>query len=358
VLGLERRGIVVSDDGGATFRASNDGFYHQQIVSFAAHPEDSRRMLVVLTNSAVPVLATADAGTTWTPLGPGLRVEQLRRVYGTPDGWWAALERGGLLHYDEKKRAWARTGKVKMQVTPKPAAKAAKSRRVKPAPAEQLREMFEVVHDMTFASGQLFIATPRGLLVSRDHGVTWSDFSGALSGPAAARSLLAGADGSEFWAVSLHEFARSADSGKTWERHPLPIDGLKDARLHRPDETTFVISSNRGLFVSRDGGKQWTHAGLPEVLVADFAAVDGTFLASSQRGGLFASSDGGKRWTRIEGSGTQAQFLFLKEMPKTGAIVAASATEGLNTIEVRASAQVASRAGLAAKQAGPARDQR
>ena len=359
VLGLERRGMVVSDDGGTTFRASNDGFYHQQIVSFATHPENPARMLVVLTNSAVPVLATTDAGQTWAPLGPGLRVEQLRRVYGSPDGWRAALERGGLLRYDEKKGAWVRAGKVKMQIAAKPAPKAAaKSRRGKPTPTEQLRDMFEVVHDMAFAPGQWFIATPRGLLASRDHGATWSDFSAALSGPAAARSLLVSSDGTEFWTVSPHEFAHSADSGKTWDRHALPVEGSKDVRLHRPDATTFVISSNRGLFISNDGGQRWNQAGLSEVLIADFAAADGTFLASSQRGGLFASSDGGKRWTRVEGPGTQAQFPFLKEMRETGAIVAASATEGLSTFEVRPRAQVASRAGSTPRQTGRVQDQR
>lgn len=358
VLGLERRGMVVSDDGGATFRASNDGFYHQQIVSFATHPEDPARMLVVLTNSAVPVLATSDAGRTWAPLGPGLRVEQLRRVYGSPDGWWAALDRGGLLRYDEKKSAWARAGKVRMQIAVRPAAKtAARSRGAKSAPAEQLRDVFEVVHDMAFTVDRWFIATPRGLLVSRDRGATWSDFSTTLSGPAAARSLLVSPDGTEFWAVSLGEFAHSADSGKTWDRHPLPVQGLKDVRLHRPDAATFVMSSSRGLFVSADGGQRWSQSSLPEMLIADFAAADGTFVASSQRGGLFASSDGGKHWTRVEGPGTQAQFPFLREMRAAGAIVAASATEGLSTFDVRARAQVASRTDSTGRPVTPNRDQ-
>jgi len=359
VLGLERRGIVVSDDAGVTFRASNDGFYHQQIVAFATHPENADRMMVVLTNSAVPALATSDGGRTWAPLGPGLRVEQLRRVYGSPDGWWAALERGGLLRYDEKKRAWTRAGKVRIPVTAKPASKAAtKSRKAQPAPTEQLREMYEVVHDMAFTAGQWFIATPRGLLVSRDRGATWSDFSKAPSAQAAARSLLVSSNGAEFWAVSLHEFAHSTDAGKAWERHALPVEGLKDVRLHRPDAATLVISSDRGLFVSHDGGRQWSQAGLSEVLIADFAATEGTFLASSQRGGLFTSSDGGKHWTRLDGPGMQTLFPFLKEMHSGGAIVAASATEGLNTFEVRTRAQVASRTDRTAKQAGPAQDQR
>lgn len=359
VLGLERRGIVVSDDAGATFRASNDGFYHQQIVAFATQPENANRMLVVLTNSAVPAMASSDAGRTWTPLGPGLRVDQLRRVYGSPDGWWAALERGGLLRYNEVKRTWVRTGKVQMQIAAKPAPKAAaKSRKARPAPAERLREMYEVVHDMTFTAGQWFIATPRGLLASRDCGATWSDFSKASSVQAAARSLLVSSDGTEFWAVSLNEFAHSADSGKTWERHALPVAAAKEVRLHRPDATTFVINSDRGLFVSHDGGRQWSQATIPEVLLADFAAVDGTFFASSQRGGLYTSADGGKHWTRLDGPGTQALFPFLKELRNGGAIVAASATEGLNTLEVRSHAQVASRTDGTSGQTGPGRDQR
>ena len=98
VIGTEKLGVLVSDDNGKHFRASNDGFYHRQIVALALDPAQSGRILAVLANAPDPILATQDGGRTWSPLGPGLGTGNLRHVYASPDGWWASLGRGGLVH--------------------------------------------------------------------------------------------------------------------------------------------------------------------------------------------------------------------------------------------------------------------
>ena len=59
-----------------------------------------------------PILATDDDGKSWLPLGPGLRAEQMLRVYASPDGWWASIAHGGLMRYDAVKKVWQRAGMV------------------------------------------------------------------------------------------------------------------------------------------------------------------------------------------------------------------------------------------------------
>jgi photosystem II stability/assembly factor-like uncharacterized protein len=56
VLGTERLGVLVSDDGGGKFRAVNEGFYHRQIVSLALDRDHPGRVLAVLANSPEPAL--------------------------------------------------------------------------------------------------------------------------------------------------------------------------------------------------------------------------------------------------------------------------------------------------------------
>ena len=65
--------------------------------------ENADRALAVLTFDTDAFLATKDGGTTWSPLGPGLKRTDLRHVYAAPTGWWAFLaERRRLdVKYDE-----------------------------------------------------------------------------------------------------------------------------------------------------------------------------------------------------------------------------------------------------------------
>ncbi len=95
ILGTERLGVQVSDNGGQTYRASNQGFSHRRIVDAASDPQHPERTLVVLTSSFEPLIETGDAGRTWTPLATGLTSGPPRHIFASPDGWFAAPGPGG-----------------------------------------------------------------------------------------------------------------------------------------------------------------------------------------------------------------------------------------------------------------------
>src|SRR5882762_7253864 len=112
ILGTERMGIQVSDNGGQTYRASNQGFSHRRIVDAATDPQHPGRALVVLTSSFEPLLETKDAGRTWTPLGAGLTSGPPRHIFASPEGWLAAPGPGGLMRYDKLWASWVAVDQV------------------------------------------------------------------------------------------------------------------------------------------------------------------------------------------------------------------------------------------------------
>jgi photosystem II stability/assembly factor-like uncharacterized protein len=337
VLGVERRGIEISTDDGATFRSSNEGFHHQQVFASATDPERPDRVLVVLTNSTTPAMATSDGGRTWVPLGPGLRVEELRRVYGGPAGWWASLQRGGLMRYDEKKAAWVRAGRVKMDIPPPKPSKTAKKGAPRTAPVEKFRQLYEVIHDLAFSKDLWLAATPRGLMASRDRGETWSDFSIAGTVNAATHSVHLGADGQQVWVLLTRALLFSSDSGKTWNQHAVTFGDFGNVRLHSAADGTLAVTSNRGLFLSRDGGVEWWQADIPGLVILDFAALDNLYVASSGSGGLFVSRDHGKEWTSEQDFSAETRFPVLMRPGQSALILAASSTEGLHRLELKSS---------------------
>ena len=348
IIGTERLGVLVSDNGGQHFRAANDGFFHRQIVSLTLDRERPGRVLAVLTNAPEPLLATVDGGRTWSPLGPGLKMEGLRRIYAAPDTWWAALERGGLMRYDPVKSAWFPAGKVVGEAAPyalvkrdrgkgKDLSRAPSSGRLN-SPVASLRH---VIHDLAFSHNSWFAATDRGLLSSTNSGVTWSILPVGPMSDLPVHSVHVSPNGRILWVVSMRGLVFSHDGGKSWSWHDLPREAGGALRLDVASDAggvhTLVATARNGLYLSRDGGRTWQQAafGLPAAPVQDVALVGDTFLASMQTGGLFISYDRGRNWSRIEGTLAEGHFPVVTTAEFSSTIFAASATEGLYAIEFR-----------------------
>ncbi len=355
VIGTEKLGVMVSEDGGKKFRVANDGFYHRQILALALDPERPERVLAVLANAPETVLATDDAGRTWKPLGPGLKAEAVRRVYASPGGWLAALDRGGLLRYDAAKSAWQRIGTVTGEPafssgddapvttdTPKsqpagPGSKkqVAKKKTLLPPKPKGPRPLNQIVLDMAFTRDAWYAATDDGLLVSRDLGVTWAITPvGQVVLPA--RAVHVSPDAKNFWLVTLRGIVFSGDSGATWAWHDLPYEAGGALRIDSAGEKTLLATAGKGLFISRDSGSTWKQAayGLPQAPIQDLAVVGDIFLVSMQSQGLYISYDRGATWMRIEGTLAEGRFPVVTAREAAAIVYAASSTEGLYAVEL------------------------
>jgi len=347
VIGVEGLGVYVSDDGGRNFRASNKGFHHRQVVDMAIDREHPGRMLVVLTNAVEPVLATEDGGRTWVGLGPGLKTHLVRRVYAAPDGWWAALEGGGLLRYERSKNAWVRAGLVSTPAKEKPA-----SKRTRPAvSAKATPPLKQVVNDMAFAHDLWLAATEEGLLASRDRGATWAPLP---LGPAAklpVHSVRVAEDSSRIWVLAPRSLLVSSDGGRSWNAQTLDFAAGADLRLHELDDHTLVVAGRNAVYASTDGGETWQASNLPEPGIRDLAIAGNILLAGTHKG-LRVSYDRGRSWEPIEGYLAESSFPALAKGRPAAVVLAGSSTEGLYALEFSAAALAAAKAQAANPPAG------
>lgn len=360
VIGTDRNGVEISEDGGKTYHAANEGFNHRQIVDMAVDPAHPERALVVLTNAVDAVLATRDGGHSWATLGPGFDAVKLRHVYAASDAWLATLSSGGFLRYDEAKHAWT---PVVVAVAPTaPAAtasprkgsqtgasaktKAASPRAAKPAPVRNL-----VVSDLAFDRNEWLAATDEGLLSSRDRGVTWK------LAPSTAKQAIGAVrfspEGDAIWIVSAAGFGASHDDGKTWTSSPMPFSSQGRMRMHTAAPGTILVASEHGLFLSSDAGANWREANLPDLAIRDAAIAGDSILVSTEHAGLFLSADLGEKWTPVNSDQSEGHIPVLASHlsdSDQSAIWAASSTEGLSSFLVDAHSQESSHAQAAAQE--------
>jgi photosystem II stability/assembly factor-like uncharacterized protein len=344
ILGTEREGVQISENAGSTFTSANLGFHHQHMQDVAIDKENADRALVVLTFDTDAFLVTKDGGTSWAPLGPGLKRTDLRHVYAAPTGWWASLTTGGWMKYDETAKKWVKAGLFVPEPVATPAAApvstktrkgaaataAAKPAPKKKAPVPQLTAF--LVNDMAFGNGAWYAGTAGGLLVSKDEGKTWKTAASDDFVRQPVQSLEVSADGTQVWAVAQKNLLYSADYGATWNAKELTFAAAGNLKLHRLDDANLYLTSNMGLYVSQDAGRNWNRADVRELQFQDVAGNSDALVVSLQKHGLLASFDAGKSWQRLSDPVADSYFPVIRTR-RNGGLVAASATEGLLSLE-------------------------
>ena len=188
------------------------------------------------------------------------------------------------------------------------------------------------INDLTFTNSGWYAATSSGVLVSRDRGTSWKLPARDEFVKQAAQSLDASTDGSHVWAIAQHNLIYSADGGAHWDAKELAFASAGNLRIHRLDDSNLLITSNSGLYVSKDAGREWNRADIRDLQFQDAAGFGNALVVSLQRHGLLASFDGGKSWQRVNSPLAEGYFPVVRTR-RDGALVAASATEGLLAYE-------------------------
>ncbi len=333
LIGTEQQGVLASDDDGQHFQEVNSGFRHRRILSLAMDPERPGHIAAALANAPAPIMSTEDAGRSWSPLGRGLEVLAVRRVYLAGGGWWAALRSGGLAHFEPDTRTWIRTGSTANNAILIPGGGARQAKRA-------AQPFGAVVNDLAFSDSNWFAATAEGLFSSPDNGFSWSRTAFApLDLPV--NSVYVSRDGQQLRIASSGGMVFSDDAGKSWEWHDLPIESGGAIRLEYADDNTALAISPTGLYVSRDGGRSWRKggAGLPEAPVGDLLVRRGFWLVSIESAGLYFSQDGGASWLRISSAEDMGDELMSEHIPAllaekaAGLVYAESASGGLYVLD-------------------------
>ena len=312
LIGTEDRGVMGSDDGGDHFLAFNEGFHHRQIVSIAVDAGKPGTVAMVLANSPDRIVQTEDGGLTWSPIDAGLNGNVVTRFFSSPVGWFAALGSGGVALFDSQTGKWS---------SPK-----------------DTNAFHFVVHDIAFAETVWFAASPAGLFVTRDYGVTWNvlPFS---SGNLAVDSVRVSPDAQKLRIISSNAMVFSDDAGKSWSWHDLPLDSGGAIRLEFVANGTLLAAARNALYVSRDDGATWQKLqnGLPAAKPDDLLIRDDQWLVSMHDRGLFLSQDQGASWSRVKEQGDAGAYGNLSILARgvaDGLIYAASSNDGLYSLDL------------------------
>ena len=312
LIGTEDRGVLGSGDGGNHFLALNEGFHQRQIVSLAVDAGRPGTVAMVLANSPDQIVQTEDGGLNWSSIAAGLNGNVVTRIFSSPVGWYAALRSGGLALFDPQTGKWS---------SPK-----------------NTDAFHFIVNDMAFAEKVWFAASPAGLFVTRDHGVTWNSLPFS-SGDLAVGWVRVSPDGQKLRIVSSNAMVFSDDAGKSWTWHDLPLESGGAIRLEFAASGTLLAAARNALYVSRDNGATWQKLqnGLPAARPDDLLIRTDEWLVSMHGRGLFLSQDRGSSWSPVEvpgGTGAYSQFSSLARGVTDGLIYAGSSHDGLYSLDL------------------------
>ncbi len=372
-LGTDDAGVLVSNDNGQFFRASNDGFTSRAISSVLFdHASPQRIFVSVLYDHANGgVFRSDDGGRTWKQQIDGLESTDVHTLFQSPDDGsiWAGTTDGAFV-LDPSTRRWKRADLL-VETPPRYASRARQamarsgSRSRVPAVAAAMTISKGLGSVMSF-SGEpayghyFFAASQRGLFVSRDTGTKWKKIE-TPDDEAPGSSVLALPDGRVFYGTS-DGLLISRDEGSHWT--PATLDD-GPTPIHRivavPGKGNIIlVATGRGLYRSLDGGLSWMLAkgGMPKSDISDIridahAGVQ-IYATESFYGSAYRSTDLGATWQWINpfpesglkyssvlvdpGSPDRCYALFFREGLYTFNASALAGPRGAQSVEGRVSA--------------------
>lgn len=151
-----------------------------------------------------------------------------------------------------------------------------------------------------FAFGDsLFAATNDGLSISRDRGKSWVTKNVGLASQYVNGVFVAKLG---IFAATSRGLSKSTDAAETWTSSTLtPGHNVvsEPVKVIEANGTVYVASRNDGIFISPDGGANWSRrtntSGLRSDAIFDLAISNNTLYAATGAG-LEISEDGGKSW--------------------------------------------------------------
>jgi len=146
----------------------------------------------------------------------------------------------------------------------------------------------ETYHSMAFVGSDLYVGTYDGLFVTNNYGDTWKQIHQYIDGNAFAHY------GLKLYAARGSAIAKTSDSGKNWEY----IDPNKGYITSMAVNSSFIlIGTFKGLYMSRDDGSSWSHAGAVFINQhVNDVALSGDKCWVGTATGIFYSTDEGKIW--------------------------------------------------------------
>jgi photosystem II stability/assembly factor-like uncharacterized protein len=330
LVATDRSGVIASEDGMRTFKASNAGFSHRQVYSIAVDRNDANTVYVGMINDKEwgGVFVSHNTGSSWSQLSEGLGGRDVFDITQAKSGVLVAATNRGVYRLDANARQWTPINAVIREI-PRPAPKAlrVKGKLVtpKPLPPTIVKSQIENrVSAVETKGSKWWAATSNGLFATSNEGREWK--GGAVLGQTefvSVRSL-----GDVVVAATPRNLFLSSDSGATWQQTKAPYFLTRIYGAAISSDSKIWIATREGAYYSTDQGATWTHAmeGLPSKNVLRIDA-DGDRLLATAYGArsIFESRDNGHSWRMTPDTGLSIRTAALLH----GKVIAASSYNGV-----------------------------
>jgi photosystem II stability/assembly factor-like uncharacterized protein len=322
-LGTENRGILVSEDAGATWKPSHDGFSQLYIASVLPDPSAAGLFLASVRSAGGTggVYSFSNHRNQWKQLSPEITAEaDVLSILPVRGG--KSLLAGtthGIFHRAAGASGWTHlTG---------------------PTGTLKINDLAE-----ESAGDWVYAATDEGVYRARRGELKFEKPDKRPYGPKV-NCLSVLEDGpSAIFSGGTMGVLRSVDHGVTWVASAagLPIRAAVQCLAVSPDDRRHLLAGTlRGLFESKDGGLAWQKVADPK-LVADISAVafldrEGRkiMVADHSNGGVYLSRDAGLTWDRLVAPGFDAPVCSLAQDPARPAwVYLGTSSEGVYRLKL------------------------
>jgi photosystem II stability/assembly factor-like uncharacterized protein len=269
LLATDRGGVLLSNDGGASFEPSNNGFSARQVTSFAADPHRASTIYVGVVNDkdAGGVFMSKDGGVRWTQQSAALSGRDVFSLATTSEGTVLAGTGHGIFRLTDG--LWAQSGMMVAPVAatvaparasakvvaqkkdaPKQPAPAPKPVAVAPKPAANLDA---VVYALIPDDDAIYAGTSQGLLKGSTDGSAWKAVV-SLNFP---ETRFVAAHKGTVMAASMNSIEVSLDAGERWAQVALPETLTRVSTIAVDELGNLWVGGREGAFYSTDNGANW-----------------------------------------------------------------------------------------------------
>jgi photosystem II stability/assembly factor-like uncharacterized protein len=320
LIGADGLGVLRSDDGGRSWKESNQGFVSRRITKILSIPDDSGgfRLAVSSDGGRAGLSFLSSSGREWLPpAGAALPSEEILsylrlpgngRLIGTVQGLYS-LQEARLEKLDGP------TGKL---------------------------SIFALALDLH--GNWIFAGTNDGIYRSKLEPIEFKKPSGYRMIPRVSSLLVSHASPTVVHATTHLGLLRSRDNGATWDilAAGLPIhDGVQSLAVDPSDPSHMFAGTPAGLYESRDAGASWIRSkegrlgvAIPSVIFLD-SSGNRVLAADNTWGGVFYSGDGGGSWQKISRPEFASPIQFLmQDSANPSSVYLGTRTEGVYRLQL------------------------
>ena len=300
LLATDRSGVLLSDDGGQSVRASNHGFSHRQVSAVVADRRDPNTLYAGVINDKEfgGVFLTHDAGAHWQQMNAGLAGHDIFSLAESAEGDLLAGTHRGLYLYQRKLARWRPVNAVVTEKLKTVTVRLPKTKKTKTTTHREIvkSELNARVARVAISGDRWYAATSSGIYASRDQGRSWR--GGPLEGQRNFFSL--DARGDQVLAATPNSLVFSRDGGNTWTPVALPKFATTVYSVVLSPSAMW-IATRSGVFRSQDNGAAWEHVfvGSPaqNLTAIHYDSVAQRLFGVTATGEIYSASEGAS-WSR------------------------------------------------------------